>query len=46
MDDIYKDLKNLVEKTHTAIVLENKKILNNKKTKQNQINKKNIKIQQ
>ena len=27
MDDIYKDLKNLVEKTHTAIVLEkNKKI--------------------
>ena len=47
MDDIYKDLKNLVEKTHTAIVLEkNKKILNNQKTKQNQINQQNIKIQQ
>ena len=43
MDDIYKDLKNLVEKTHTAIVLEkNKKILNNEK-----INiKENIKIKQ
>ena len=50
MDDIYKDLKNLVEKTHTAIVLEkNKKIINSqetKKTKQNQINQQNIKIQQ
>ena len=44
MDDIYKDLKNLVEKTHTAIVLEkNKKILNNEKTKHIQ---QNIKIQQ
>ena len=44
MDDIYLDLKNLVEKTHTAIVLEkNKKILNNQKTKQI---KQNIKIQQ
>tara|TARA_B100001769_G_C21711524_1_gene392095 strand:+ start:181 stop:480 length:300 start_codon:yes stop_codon:yes gene_type:complete len=44
MDDIYLDLKNLVEKTHTAIVLEkNKKILNNEKTKQIQ---QNIKIQQ
>ena len=34
MDDIYKDLKNLVEKTHTAIVLEtNKKRINYQETK-------------
>lgn len=49
MDDIYKDLKNLVEKTHTAIVLEkNKKILNNKKINiQEKINiQQNMKIQQ
>lgn len=52
MDDIYKDLKNLVEKTHTAIVLEkNKKIsiyqeINkeiNKENTQNEIIKQEIK---
>ncbi len=46
MDDIYKDLKNLVEKTHTAIVLEkNKKISNYQETKtqQNEIIKQEVK---
>ena len=49
MDDIYKDLKNLVEKTHTAIVLEtNKKRINYQETKtqQNEKIQQNIKIQQ
>jgi hypothetical protein len=48
MDDIYSDLKKLVEKTHTAIILENNKSLqeNNPQENKSQINQEiqNIKI--
>ena len=39
IDDIYNDLKNLVEKTHTAIVLENNKSLQEDKS---QVNKSEV----
>ena len=42
MDDIYKDLKNLVEKTHTAIVLEKKKKISIYQEINKEINKENI----
>ena len=35
IDDIYNDLKNLVEKTHTAIVLENNKSLQENNPQEN-----------
>ena len=46
IDDIYHDLKNLVEKTHTAIILEkNNEIKQEIKQEMNQkINNENIKI--
>lgn len=48
IDDIYNDLKNLVEKTHTAVVLENNKSLqeNNIQENKSQVNPEiqNIKI--
>lgn len=42
MDDIYKDLKNLVEKTHTAIVLEKNKKISIYQEINKEINKENI----
>ena len=48
IDDIYNDLKNLVEKTHTAIVLENNKSLqeDNPQENKSEVNQEiqNIKI--
>ena len=42
MDDIYKDLKNLVEKTHTAIVLEKNNKISIYQEINKEINKENI----